>query len=367
MVKGKGKLKSALQSQQSRFKAKERATHTIEVAKANEDKARGKRNKKIKLDPRSLVSSEKELINAKGKAKAKAGDIPRRPTVPFRPTDTILLVGEGNFSFTRALSACIGELEGSSSSTHPALASLAHLPARNITATAYDSEEECYEKYPDAREIVKELRLKGVEVEFGVDAGKLEVLARNKGKGKGKELRKWDKVVWNFPHAGKGITDQDRNILSNQLLILSFLRSAAKVLKEGPVPDVMASSGKKRKRTDDDDDDDDDDNNNEEEAMENEGVIQRSPSGCRGTVLITLRNVPPYTLWDVAKLAKNPPPPTQGSVPPNPKYTLLRSFAFYRGLWKGYEHRMTKGERAYGQGKTGEGGEDRSWEFCLKD
>lgn len=28
---------------------------------------------------------------------------------------------------------------------------------------------------------------------------------------------------------------------------------------------------------------------------------------------------------------------------------------------------MTKGERAHGQGKTGEGGEDRTWEFCLKD
>jgi 25S rRNA (uracil2634-N3)-methyltransferase len=50
---------------------------------------------------------------------------------------------------------------------------------------------------------------------------------------------------------------------------------------------------------------------------------------------------------------------------PNPKYTLLRSFAFNRRMWNGYEHRMTKGERAHGQGKTGEGGEDRTWEFHL--
>jgi 25S rRNA (uracil2634-N3)-methyltransferase len=27
---------------------------------------------------------------------------------------------------------------------------------------------------------------------------------------------------------------------------------------------------------------------------------------------------------------------------------------------------MTKGERAHGEGKTGEGGEDRTWEFFLK-
>jgi 25S rRNA (uracil2634-N3)-methyltransferase len=28
---------------------------------------------------------------------------------------------------------------------------------------------------------------------------------------------------------------------------------------------------------------------------------------------------------------------------------------------------MTKGERVNGQGTTGAGGEDRTWEFCLKE
>lgn len=40
---------------------------------------------------------------------------------------------------------------------------------------------------------------------------------------------------------------------------------------------------------------------------------------------------------------------------------------FRREDWPGYEHRMTKGERAHGTGTTGKGGEDRTWEFCLKD
>jgi 25S rRNA (uracil2634-N3)-methyltransferase len=54
---------------------------------------------------------------------------------------------------------------------------------------------------------------------------------------------------------------------------------------------------------------------------------------------------------------------------PNPHYILFRSFVFNRSDWKGYEHRMTKGERARGEGKTGtgEGGKDRTWEFFLKD
>ncbi|KAG7099872.1 hypothetical protein E1B28_001675 [Marasmius oreades] len=370
MAKGRGKpgksLKVALQSQQSRFIAKERAAHAAEVAQAKEDRARGK---KRKLDHQNPTPAKPKAGKDGEKGKSKAvEEIPKRPTIPFLPTDTILLVGEGNFSFARALVSCQSPLSSSSTPSSPSssnashdqhlsLVLLAQLPPNNVTATAYDTEEECYAKYPEASDVVKDLRSKGVEVVFGVDAAKLEVLAKRKGKGKGKELRKWDKVVWNFPHAGKGITDQDRNILSNQLLILGFLRSAAKVLKEGPVPDITSSTGKKRKRRDDDEDEDSDE----------EDLTHLPSAGSRGTVLITLRNVPPYTLWDVPKLAKNPPPPKQGSTPPNPKYTLLRSFAFYRGLWKGYEHRMTKGERVHGAGRTGEGGEDRTWEFCLKD
>jgi 25S rRNA (uracil2634-N3)-methyltransferase len=70
---------------------------------------------------------------------------------------------------------------------------------------------------------------------------------------------------------------------------------------------------------------------------------------------------------DVPKLAKSPPPPPRSSVNiQNPHYILFRSFIFNRSDWKGYEHRMTKGERVHGEGKTGEGGEDRTWEFYLK-
>jgi hypothetical protein len=76
-------------------------------------------------------------------------------------------------------------------------------------------------------------------------------------------------------------------------------------------------------------------------------------------LIISIRNVP--------RLAKNPPLPTSGSTPPNPRFTLLRSFAFSRSFWSGYEHKMTKGERAHGTGRTGEGGEDRTWEFCQQD
>ncbi|KAJ7204415.1 hypothetical protein GGX14DRAFT_698799 [Mycena pura] len=312
MAKSKKPLKAALQSQQSRLKMKQKASQATQAAE--------------------LMSKKP---GAKGKGKAKESAPPHRRTVPFRATDKILLIGEGNFSFARALvSGAPAELE--------------HLPLKNITATAYDTEQECFEKYPEAPEIVQGLRAAGVEVLFGVDATQLGKVPALKG-------RRWDKIVWNFPHAGKGITDQDRNILANQLLILGFLRSAAGFLTTGSIPETF--NARKRKRPDDEEEDNADDSDRADNQVAAE----------RGSILITLRNVVPYTQWDVPRLAKNPPAPTLNSTPENPPYVLLRSFVFHRTMWKGYEHRMTKGERAHGMGKTGEGGEDRTWEFVLKD
>ncbi|KAJ7687372.1 hypothetical protein B0H17DRAFT_1160459 [Mycena rosella] len=310
MAKSKKPLKATLQSQQSRLKLRQKASQAAQTAELKKNGAT-----KGQLKPKT----------SKGKGKEVAARA-RPPTIPFRATDKILLIGEGNFSFARALVV------------EPPV-ELEHLPARNITATAYDSRR-------SAIKIVRELEAGGIEVLFGVDATQLGKVSAIKG-------RKWDRIVWNFPHAGKGITDQDRNILSNQLLVLGFLRSAAGVLATGP----------RRKRPADDDDEEEDVNQNVD--PEDEDITQIV--ACRGTILITLRNVAPYTQWDVPRLAKHPPPPATSSAPPNPRYTILRSFTFNRSTWKGYEHRMTKGERAHGTGKTGEGGEDRTWEFCLQD
>ncbi|KAH9929736.1 uncharacterized protein B0H18DRAFT_996018 [Fomitopsis serialis] len=312
MAKAKGKktsLKAALSSQQSRLKKKQEFVHAEQAEKA------------------------KQSARAKGKAKA----LPPRPTIPFDPTDRILLIGEGT-----------SHSPAPSFSTHLVLLSF-YLPemSRPLPTIARIM---LFEVSGRAGYRGR-LRKKGVQVLFNVDATKLEKCAVLKG-------TKWDKIVWNFPHAGKGITDQDRNILANQVLILDFLRSAAPLLTSGPVPTIM----RPRKRKADPDEDEDDAPDHAEEADANNLT---SP---RGSILITLRNVPPYTHWDVPKMAKNPPPPTTSSLgPPNPRYVQLRSFVFHRRLWMGYEHRMTKGERAHGQGKTGEGGEDRTWQFCLAD
>ncbi|KAG6851401.1 hypothetical protein H0H93_005799 [Arthromyces matolae] len=287
MAKGKN-LKAALQSQQSRFKAKEKLSHAAQVSQQRYNK---NTKRPIHNTPTPSPSSNK------GKGKALPAPPPRRTTIPFRSVDTILLIGEGNFSFARAL-------------INDPPPELHDLPPSNLTATAYDTEDECYEKYDDL--LPRSCRL-----------------------------------------------------------------------------------DHKRKKSGNDDDDDDDNGvangdaeadipvETEEDSEEIKFVIPKEIVKTRGTVLITLRNVVPYTSWygcidfsrtraeflprDIPRLAKKPPKPTNASTPPNPHYTLLRSFGFNRSVYKGYEHRMTKGIRAHGTGKTGEGGEDRTWEFCLQD
>jgi 25S rRNA (uracil2634-N3)-methyltransferase len=151
MTKAKISLKTALSSSISRLKHNQKTAQRVQQA------------------------HEKANKRPHGKGKAK-----QRQTIatnPFSPTDKILLVGEGNFSFARSLL-------------------LSPLPPHNITATAYDSEDECYTKYPDAHEIVRGLRETGVCVLFGIDATRLEKCA-------GLKRRRWDRVVWNFPHAGE--------------------------------------------------------------------------------------------------------------------------------------------------------------------
>jgi 25S rRNA (uracil2634-N3)-methyltransferase len=139
-------------------------------------------NTQDRLKKKKKVEDATAHQQAKGVTPAKVQQ-PRRSTIPFTASDRILLIGEGNFSFAVALLQ------------HPP-APLEHLPPPNITATALDTEEECHAKYPDAEQNVRILREKGAQVLFGVDATRLEKTSALKGK-------VFDRIVWNFPHAGE--------------------------------------------------------------------------------------------------------------------------------------------------------------------
>ncbi|KAJ9120205.1 hypothetical protein QFC22_003105 [Naganishia vaughanmartiniae] len=377
------------------------------AAKAKQEQARLLKHKSITGANKSQRSNKdaprdqfgRKIAATPTTTKPVAGP-PAKPISPFEADDTILLIGEGNFSYALSLL--------SPPHSHPA-----HL----VLATAYDSEQVCYQKYPDAEDHVRRIREIGARVEFGVDAGKL---AKSKAVGKG---ARWSRIVFNFPHAGAGIKDQDRNILTNQHLILSFLRSCPPLLTVGPsrFPPVSDDpAAQKRLKQGHKDrareaavekwengnggpaDEVEFDHDLEQEqtdeqtakddmtsafalahALSSGAAKDFSPPRKQGTVLITLKNSPPYTLWDIHHLATRPPilTPQQHSVPTGtiqPRYRLLRSFAFDPAFWPGYEHRRTLGFkegvskdgntelREFG-GSEGANGKLRTWEFAVKE
>lgn len=311
--RGKGKLRTAL------------ANHTARVEqRAYEKKKEAERNFKKK--------------RPSGTPKT------RRTTNPFLPDDTILLVGEGNFSFTLALL----------SAPH------SHAPQR-ILATSYDTEDEVYAKYPDARAIIEQIRqLAGAHaphiLRFGVDAGALHKCEAITGDDK--KPRRWSKVWFGFPHVGAGHKDEQRNVLANQLLIVRFFISVAPYLTRGPLPSYMQPK-KQRSESDDDEESDNDDS-----AVVNISDASTSfdPPRRQGSVQITIRNAVPYTLWNIPMLAKKlrqVVQPIASSAPPLPKgmraptiadvdknsahYQVWRSFEFVPSEWRGYSHRRTIG------------------------
>jgi len=165
------------------------------------------------------MQASQEASDKKAKAKAKK-------VMPFEEDDRILLLGEGelnlsflpsppssSFSSIRAHHYLPPTSSSFTSPSHPRRRTLAanfsftHAllvahplvsPPHQIVATSFDSEETCYIKYPDAKDLVLKIRELGVPVLFEVDAGDLEAI---------EEIRKmkggFTKVVFNFPHVGE--------------------------------------------------------------------------------------------------------------------------------------------------------------------
>lgn len=148
------------------------------------------------------------------------------PIIPYEPFSKILLVGEGDFSFsvsllTHHLSPAEGspddndgdELNIDEGGVYSGPDSRDHGGGcANLIATSYDMGDVLLEKYPQAAEKVKLLRERGATVLHGVDItrfGKLpKVLRKRKGG--------FDVVGFMFPHVGGLSTDVGRQVKSNQ-------------------------------------------------------------------------------------------------------------------------------------------------------
>ncbi|OLL25103.1 25S rRNA (uridine-N(3))-methyltransferase [Neolecta irregularis DAH-3] len=199
-----------------------------------------------------------------------------RETVPFEKESSILLVGEeGDFSFAASL------------------IDYHHLAPEKVVATSYDSLRDLKEKYPHVQEHISSIEASGAQIIYGIDATNLGTKILND--------RKFDHIIFNFPHVGLSIKDQDRNIRANQEMLLAFFQS-----------------------------------------------LQTLLSG-QGTVVISLADTLPYTLWNIKSLARNT------------GLRLRTSRKFDGSMYPGYAHQCTIGERKHSW--KGEERSARMWIF----
>lgn len=170
--------------------------------------------KKSALKKRSSKPYSKHE-NPKVKSK-NASTSPRKPgsqtnpTIPFKSTDRILLIGEGDLSFSNALLA-----------THN---------CTSLLATCFDSHPIVLAKYPQAALNIQALTdAQGPHVLYDVDATRIGTGRVNSG---GKAVKKggFDRIVFNFPHVGGLTKDVDRQIRHNQELLLGFFKAARPLL-----------------------------------------------------------------------------------------------------------------------------------------
>ncbi|KAL8891137.1 MAG: hypothetical protein Q9215_001823 [Flavoplaca cf. flavocitrina] len=218
------------------------------------------------------------------------------PTIPFEPIHRILLVGEGDFSFAHSLYT----------SHH----------CENLTATCLDSATTLAEKYPQSTRHIQELEnatskdeTAKAKILFGVDATKLGKGGLGSG---GKEVKKgdFDRIVFNFPHVGGLTKDVNRQVRHNQGiagLLVNFFKAALPLLASN------------------------------------------------GSIILTIFESEPYSLWNVRDLARHV------------HLKVGRSFKFQAEAYPGYKHARTLGNIEGGGGWKGETRAARTYVFEKQD
>ncbi|KAK1362412.1 DUF2431 domain-containing protein [Heracleum sosnowskyi] len=116
----------------------------------------------------------------------------------------ILLVGEGDFSFSKCLANAFGS-------------------ASNITATSLDSEASLMSKYTGARANIQDLHVLGCTILHGVDASIMKYDSRL-------NCCSFDRIVFNFPHSGIFKEKNASVIELHKGVVRGFLRNAIELL-----------------------------------------------------------------------------------------------------------------------------------------
>ncbi|CCH43652.1 hypothetical protein BN7_3205 [Wickerhamomyces ciferrii] len=213
--------------------------------------------------------------------------------IPFGPEDTVMLVGEGDFSFA---ASCLQQ---------------EYLQPSKLIITSFDnSANELALKYPHTfpknNEYLKE---KGVVIHYKIDG--TDLVRSLKLKKHINSFPKLDFIVFNFPHTGRGMKDQDRNIRDHQLLVLGYFKSCVEVFK-------MLGWGTPKQR---------------KSNLSEMNVLSTESQDKEPKIVLSVFEGEPYDSWNIKSLSK-----TLG-------LKVERSGAFRWDLFKGYEHKRTNSEQ----------------------
>lgn len=286
----------------------------------------GRNQAKVPKKPNVTTADNSNNGPAK-KKKGKQRQPPEKPTIPFEPRQRILLYGEGDLSFSASI--------------------VEHHGCTNVIATVFEKDAaELLAKYPhvetNAAIIRGDLATRPpVEKEEGHEGSAGESASEEEGEeeeddedndNEGSDTEStaatttkrnntilynidatkppasltrsspFDTILFNFPHVGGKSTDVNRQVRYNQELLVSFFtRGALPALAPG------------------------------------------------GSVVVTLFEGEPYTLWNIRDLARHA------------GLQVERSFRFQAAAYPGYHHARTLGVVRNRKGESGGGwrGEDR--------
>ena len=153
----------------------------------------------------------------------------------IHPDEKVLVVGDGNFSYSYDLAIHIEKNGGTG----------------KITATSFDSPDQLERKYEKATQYIGKIRSMKHTVLHGVDATELvkSLHAQSSEKDTGKVT--FDKVIFNFPLAPLTKTLADVKsapspdvVTSNRYLLWRFISEASSLLSDKPTSGVMITSKK---------------------------------------------------------------------------------------------------------------------------
>ncbi|KAL1556133.1 25S rRNA (uracil(2634)-N(3))-methyltransferase [Salvia divinorum] len=160
----------------------------------------------VEISPCLEIKSSRK---ARGRVKRSIAAVEKEKRIKhYSSLHKILLLGEGDFSFSACLALSLGS-------------------ASNIIATSLDSEAFLKEHYGNAMSNIDELRMRGGAVMHGIDATKMakhEVLRQFK----------FDRIIFNFPYGGffRKNMPTDSQLRRHRKLVSKFLMNAKNMISE---------------------------------------------------------------------------------------------------------------------------------------